>query len=190
MAGAQRYEAEADLSALVEHPQNPRSGDDEAVAESIEVNGFYGAIVAQESTSRVLVGHTRRRNLMDAGAKTGPVLWIDVDDERALRILLTDNRTAELAAWIPGKLSDVLSAMGADVTGTGFSAADVIVAVTQAADADALAALNRDYDPHRLGPALVLHAPAGLIAEFRALPGEHDADRLELLLAARREQAA
>jgi ParB-like chromosome segregation protein Spo0J len=145
--------------------------------------------VVQESTGRILAGHTRRRNLLAEGVTSGPVLWLDVDDERARRILLTDNRTAELAAWIPGKLADVLSAMGADVTGTGFSAEDVLIAVAQAADAEQLAEHRRDYDPHRLGPVLVIHAPAGLIAEFRALPGEHDADRLALLLALRGQAA-
>lgn len=190
MAGAQRYDPEADLASLVEHPDNPRDGDDAAVAESIDVNGFYGAIIAQESTRRILAGHTRRRNLMAGGAAAGPVLYVDVDDKRARRILLSDNRTAELAAWIPGKLADVLTAMGGDTTGTGFSPADVMIAIAQAGDAAQLAEHQRDYDPHRLGPVLVIHAAAELIAEFRALPGEHDADRLALLLSLRGEAAA
>jgi hypothetical protein len=180
MAGAQRYEADAELGSLEEHPDNPRTGDDDAVAESIDVNGFYGAIIAQTSTRRILAGHTRRRNLLAAGATTGPVLWLDVDERAARRILLADNRTAELAAWIPGKLADVLSAMGADITGSGFTEADVAIAIAQAGDA---AGASHDYDPHRIGSVLVVHAPVELVAEFHALPGETDADRLGWLLA-------
>jgi hypothetical protein len=179
MAGAQRYEPEAALAELLDHPENPRLGDDDAVADSIDVNGFYGAIIAQESTRRILVGHTRRRNLADAGATTGPVLWLDVDDERARKILLTDNRSAELAQWIPGKLADVLAAMGADIAGTGFTVADVAVAIAQAADA---AGADRDYDGSRIGSVLVIHAPPELIARFRALPADTDVARLTRLL--------
>jgi ParB-like chromosome segregation protein Spo0J len=180
MAGAQRYEPEAALAELLDHPDNPRQGDDDAVADSIEVNGFYGVIIAQASTRRILAGHTRRRNLMDAGSATGPVLWLDVDDARALRILLADNRTAELAAWIPGKLADVLAAMGADIAGSGFTVADVAIAIAQAADA---AGQDRTYDGSRIGSVLVIHAPVDVIERFRALPGTDDLDRLLGLLA-------
>jgi ParB-like chromosome segregation protein Spo0J len=181
MAGAQRYEADADLGELLDHPDNPRQGDDDAVAESIDVNGFYGAIIAQASTRRVLAGHTRRRNLLATGATTGPVLWLDVDDRAALRILLADNRTAELAAWIPGKLADVLAAMGADTSGSGFTAADVAIAIAQAADAAGGA--SRDFDGSRIGSVLVIHAPVDVIERFRAQPGTDDLDRLCGLLA-------
>jgi hypothetical protein len=179
MAGEQTYEPDADLSLLLDHPDNPRQGDDDAVADSIEVNGFYGAIIVQRSTRRILAGHTRRRDLDAAGAKTGPVIWLDVDDARALRILLGDNRYAELARWIPGKLADVLAAMGADIAGTGFTVADVAVAIAQAADA---AGASRDFDGSRIGSVLVIHAPVELVDRFRAVPGKDDLDRLTTLL--------
>jgi ParB-like chromosome segregation protein Spo0J len=184
MAGAQRYDPDAELAKLAEHPDNPRQGDDETVAESIDVNGFYGAIIVQASTGRILAGHTRRRNLLDAGATTGPVLWLDVDDARALRILLADNRSAELANWIPGKLADVLAAMGADIAGSGFTVADVAVAIAQAADASGA---SRDYDPDRIGSVLVIHAPVELLDRFRAVPGDTDLARLTGLLDRDRE---
>lgn len=124
----QRYEAEADLSRLEDHPRNPRLGDGAAVAGSIAANGFYGAIIAQESTRRILAGHTRRRELAAAGATRGPVLWVDVDDATAERILVADNRTGELAAWdeeaLLGLLRD-MSAGEAALAGTGFSEDDL-----------------------------------------------------------------
>jgi hypothetical protein len=179
LAGVQTFESDALLADLLDHPDNPRQGDDAAVAESIDVNGFYGVIVAQQSTRRILAGHTRRRNLRAAGAATGPVLWLDVDDDRARTILLADNRTAELARWIPGKLADVLAAMGANVQGSGFTDADVAAAIVQAGDA---AGQSRQYDPNRLGAFIVIHAPAEVIAEFRALPGDDDTARFTALL--------
>jgi ParB-like nuclease family protein len=180
MAGVQTYEAEAELATLLDHPKNPRQGDDAAVADSIEVNGFYGAIVAQTSTRRILAGHTRRRDLDAAGAKTGPVIWLDVDDDRALKILLGDNRYAELAHWIPGKLADVLRAMGGNTEGTGFTADDVAIAIAQADDA---AGAGGTFDPSRIGSVLVIHAAVDVIARFRRQPGADDLDRLLGLLA-------
>jgi hypothetical protein len=175
MAGFQTYESDAQLADLAEHPDNPRAGDDDAVAESIDINGFYGAIIAQLSTRRILAGHTRRRNLLAAGATTGPVLWLDVDDRAARRILLADNRTAELAAWIPGKLADVLAAMGADIEGSGFTEADLAIAIAQAGDA---AGQSRDYNPGRVGSVLVIHAPVSVVNAFRNIPADDDAARL------------
>lgn len=111
---AQTYDPAAKLDELIEHPRNPRKGDDASVGESIDVNGFYGAIIAQRSTGHVLAGHTRRRALLKRGESTGPVLWVDVDDETALRVLLADNRTAELAAWD----DELLAATLRDLVGT------------------------------------------------------------------------
>lgn len=120
----QRYEAKANLGKLKDHPANPRQGDDAAVADSVAELGFYGAIVAQASTGYILAGHTRRRVLAAAGEATGPVIWLDVDDDTARRILLADNRTAELAAWDEAALADLLAELGGEglLAGTGFTA--------------------------------------------------------------------
>jgi len=40
---------------LREHERNPRSDDVGAIFQSIEPNGFYGGIVAQRSSGRILV---------------------------------------------------------------------------------------------------------------------------------------
>lgn len=133
-AGEQSYEADADLAALADHPDNPRRGDDAAVAESIEVNGWYGVVIAQRSSGRILAGHTRRRNLLASGATRGPVLWVDCDDATARRILLADNRTAELAAWDSRALSSLLSGMAAEaggLAGSGFTTEDLAAMVAE-----------------------------------------------------------
>lgn len=111
---AQTYDPAVPLDELIEHPRNPRKGDDASVGESIDSNGFYGAIVVQRSTRHVLAGHTRRRALLKRGDTTGPVFWLDVDDETALRVLLADNRTAELAEWD----DELLAATLRDLAGT------------------------------------------------------------------------
>src|SRR5262245_16196031 len=49
----------APVLALRPHPQNPRTGDVAAIRASLDVNGWYGAIVAQRSTGFILAGNHR-----------------------------------------------------------------------------------------------------------------------------------
>lgn len=108
---------------LQAHPQNPRRSNVEAVAASIEANGFYGAVLAQRSTRRIIAGHGRWQAARSLGAETVPVLWLDVDDDRALRILLADNRTSDLAVWDETELAELLASLDGEhgLDGTAFS---------------------------------------------------------------------
>lgn len=129
MNARQVYAPAAELGELVEHPRNPRRGQDEAVAESIDANGFYGAILVQQSTGYVLAGHTRRRALLAQGVEHAPVIYIDVDEATATRILLADNQTAALAEWDDEALLTLLQEMAeagtAALAGTGFDAEEL-----------------------------------------------------------------
>jgi DNA modification methylase len=93
---------------LTLHPQNPRQGDIGAIGTSINRLGFYGGIVCQRSTRHILVGNHRWQAAMNEGLTHVPVFWVDVDDEHALRILLADNRTSELASYDDNTLIELL----------------------------------------------------------------------------------
>lgn len=58
---AQRYDAAFPIDQLVEHPDNPRRGDEAAIDDSMAVHGFYGAVVVQASTRRIIAGNHRTR---------------------------------------------------------------------------------------------------------------------------------
>jgi ParB-like chromosome segregation protein Spo0J len=105
------------IDAIKPHPQNPRQGDLGAIHHSIETNGFYGTIIAQRSTGHILAGNHRWQAAQQAKAKTIPVTWIDVDDDHALRILLADNRTNDLATYNDNALAELLKELQ-DTTGT------------------------------------------------------------------------
>jgi len=110
---------------LTLHPRNVNQGDLGAIHESVAVNGFYGTIVAQRSTGRVLVGNHRLMVAQQMGAKDVPVAWVDVDDATALRILLADNRTTRLGIDDPEQLVALLQEILADagsLEGTGYDA--------------------------------------------------------------------
>lgn len=111
-----------------EHPQNPNEGSDAAVQESIEANDFFGAVLVQKSTGYLLAGHTTRRAAIASGAKQIPVIVIDVDDERALRILLADNQTARAAVMNDERLSSLLQQLkdtSGSLRGTGYTEGDL-----------------------------------------------------------------
>jgi len=134
---------------LKPHPRNPRKGNVGAIRESIEANGFYGAVVAQRSTSHVLAGNHRLLAAREAGADALPVIWVDVADDVALRILLADNRTNDLATYdttaLTELLQDIIAEVG-DLAGTGYDkdALDALVAeVAPGADSDLAALVDK-----------------------------------------------
>lgn len=108
-----------DKCPLKEHPKNPNRGDTEIIDESITVNGWYGALTVQRSTGYILAGNHSFRTARNKGAKEIPVLWRDVDDETALRILLSDNETAKRSAYDEAQLEELLAGLDT-LEGTGF----------------------------------------------------------------------
>lgn len=104
------------------HPRNPRRGDLDAISDSIATNGFYGAVVAQRSTGFILAGNHRYLAAKEAGLGDIPVMWVDVDDDLAVRILLADNRTNDLAHYDDAALVELLQSLP-ELTGTGYDPA-------------------------------------------------------------------
>lgn len=119
----QSYEL-ADVNTLSPHPRNPNEGDIGAIVDSIETNGFYGAIVAQTSTRHIIAGEHRWRAAREAGITHVPVIFVDADDTASIRIMLADNRTAELARRAESELYDLLRDLATDtparLSGTGY----------------------------------------------------------------------
>jgi ParB-like nuclease domain len=122
----QEYEL-VSVRAIKTHPRNARQGDIGAIHESITQNGFFGACVVQKSTGHILAGNHRYMAAVEAGLQSVPVIWVDVDDDRALRILLADNKTSDDASYDQTALADILSELAntSDLLGTGFDGDDL-----------------------------------------------------------------
>jgi ParB-like chromosome segregation protein Spo0J len=132
----QEYEVVA-VDQLLEHPQNPRRGVEEAISESITENGWYGAVIAQKSTGCILAGNHRFRVAVKRGAKEIPVIWRDVDDETATRIMLADNKTADLGTYDEETLTTLLEGLETlDGTGYGLDLVQEAEESPPAADGD------------------------------------------------------
>lgn len=112
---------------LREHPENPRRGNVELIAGSIAVNDFYGAVLVQAGTGRVVAGNHRLKAARSLGRDTVPAIVADLDDDQARRILLVDNRSNDLAGYDDDVLGALLSDLAAssDLTGTGYDDVDL-----------------------------------------------------------------
>ena len=174
-----RYEL-LPVGQLSPHPENPNEGDVEAIMESIDALGFYGAVMVHGPTGHIIAGEHRWKAAKADGLAELPCLIYDVDEATARKMMTGDNAFARLGRWNVAKLSALLQGFGHDLRGSGFTESDVLIAEAGAADLAALA--DREYRPGHLGPTLVIHCGLELIERFRALPGADDAARLEALL--------
>jgi hypothetical protein len=101
------------------HPANPRKGNLAAIRESIREHGFVGVIAVQISTSRIVIGRHRWEAAKAEGFTQVPVLWLELTDEQALRLLLADNRASDLAGYDDDALLRSLRDIG-NLQGTLF----------------------------------------------------------------------
>lgn len=152
------------VAQLHPHPRNPRRGDVEAVMASITANGWHGAIVVQRSTGYVVAGNTRLRAARALGFDRLPVVWRDVDDATAERMLVADNRATDLGYFDADALAELLVSAD-DLAGMLYGEADlellgiVLPSPPTLADADSpaegaeLPGEGRIPDDGSLGPA-------------------------------------
>lgn len=130
----QQFDPAADIDSVREHPQNPRKGDETAIEQSIDAHGFYGAVLAQESSHFIVAGNHRHRRMKARGELVIPVMWLDVDDDEALRILLNDNTSSDGGSYHDDTLMGLLAQLAstdAGLAGTGFKDADLAKLVAQ-----------------------------------------------------------
>lgn len=111
------------VSDISEHPRNPNRNEISRIVDSIESDGFYGTILVQKSTGYIIAGNHRYRAAVAAGFKEVPVTYLDVDDDKALRILVKDNRLAELGHRDEDILGELLQEIkdSTGLFGTGFT---------------------------------------------------------------------
>ena len=124
-----------DVTKLKGYDKNPRKGNVKAIAESLQTNSQYRPIVVQKNSMKILAGNHTWRAAKELGWKKIAVVFVDVDDDQAKRIVLADNRTNDLAEYDNEILAELLKDLG-DSVGTGYSEDDMN-AIMNAVSADA-----------------------------------------------------
>ena len=105
------------------HPRNVRQGDVGAISQSLQAHGQYKPITYQKSTGRILAGNHTWKAAKALGWQTIIASAKICDDEEALRILLIDNRSSDLATYDSDGLIDLLKELegtALSLEGTGF----------------------------------------------------------------------
>lgn len=120
------------LDDLSPWPGNARRGVVAKIKESMLVNGVFHPVDVQASTGKIIAGNHRYKALLELHAeepdnpKWGPnidVIMHDVNDARALKMHLADNKTADDATWNEEALAAQLQSLVAEedgLEGTGF----------------------------------------------------------------------
>lgn len=102
------------------HPENPNHGDINLIAESLETHGQYRSVVANKDGT-ILAGHHVWQAAKNIKMTTLRVDVVDADEQSARKILLADNRIAELGPGLDMEaLLEVLESLGGDLEGTGY----------------------------------------------------------------------
>jgi hypothetical protein len=116
------------IDEITPHPKNVRQGDIGAISESLKAHGQYRAIVVQRSTGHILAGNHTYKAAKSLGWKKISAHFIDCDDEKAMRILLADNRANDLATYDHAALAELLKELVATddgLAGTLFDGDDI-----------------------------------------------------------------
>lgn len=170
------------IDSLTPYPGNPRRGDVDAIAQSITVNGVYKPIVVQKASSTILAGNHTWEAATRLGMETIDVVWADVDDAAAKRIVLADNRTSDLGLHHLEDLGDLLSSLD-DLTGTGYDATylDGLLKQLHPDFDDDDSSLLDDVDDAAM-PTLHIKVTTAQLTKFRTVPGDDDDTRFAYLL--------
>jgi site-specific DNA-methyltransferase (adenine-specific) len=104
---------------LKHYRRNPRRGDVDAIADSLQAHGQYRPVVVNRRTGEVLAGNHTLRAARQLGWDKIAATYVDVDDDEAARIVLVDNRTNDIAAYDDSELVALLEDLP-DLDGTGY----------------------------------------------------------------------
>lgn len=111
------------IDKLIPLSGNAREGDVGAISESLKLNGQFRPLVVRMDGT-VLIGNHTLFAARSLGWTELAVVYLDVNDEQATKIVLADNRTADLATYDASLLSNLLMSIK-KWDGTGFDAEDV-----------------------------------------------------------------
>ena len=110
---------------LEPHPQNPRRGDVNVIAQSLEANGQFRPLVISKDNV-VLAGNHTLQAAMSLGWGEIDVVRLDLDSDsdQATRVMLADNRSSDLGTYDDTDLVQVLADLD-DLLGTGYDFDDL-----------------------------------------------------------------
>lgn len=155
--------------------RNPRRGDVREIAKSLTAHGQYRPLVVNVGTrtgrpNEILAGNHTFLAACSLGWETVQATTVDVDDVTATRIVLADNRLADLGSYDDADLVAALASVG-DLDGTGYTQTDLDALIAGLSDPVSLT--DPDDVPDRPDPADVVSRAGDVwqLGEHRLLVG-------------------
>lgn len=118
-----------DIDDLGMFHKNPRVGNVEKIADSLDTSGQFKPIIVNVGThtgreNEILAGNHTYLAAKRLGWNTIYVAFVDVDETTATKINLADNRTADEGGYDDTLLAELLASLP-DISGTGFEQEEV-----------------------------------------------------------------
>lgn len=167
------------IDSIAPAPYNYNNGDVDVIATSIQMNGMYRPIFVQRATGHIIAGNHTWMACKLLNAKAVPVVYLDVDDTVAKRIMIEDNEAARKAMPDRGLLLSLLDEIHED---TGAYLASI-----NDEDYEVIKALNEipmDSADFAQWPTFSVQVPPHVLRAFMHMTREadDDRDRFELIL--------
>lgn len=105
------HEEDADIHSLVENPRNTKNHPDEQISRlmaSLTLRGQYRSVLARADNRMLIAGHGVRQAALRLGWTKIKVAFWDVDQDTADRVMLGDNRLAQLSKDDEDRISQLL----------------------------------------------------------------------------------
>ena len=128
------------LSELNPYPNNPRKGNIDLIAESLDTYGQYKPITVNKRNNEILAGNHTYQAAKKLGWNDIAVTFVDVDEATAAKIVAIDNKTSDMGGYDTTKLLELLDELP-DLVATGYTDDDI----------DSLKALLDEQDTPNLG---------------------------------------
>lgn len=182
----------ASVAALKPHPDNPRRGQVEAIKESLEKTGQYRPIVVSRATGHVLAGNHTLKAAIALGWDQIAVNYLDdLTPEQEKRILLADNRTADMGGYDDEALLKALQDLaesGDDdpLAGTGYTLDDLDDLTTVLEGIAEVAAPQTDA--HYNEDEAQMAARQERLGNYQSLQGQGLAEVILILTNSKKEQ--
>lgn len=112
------------IKSIKTYDKNPRIGNVDLIAESLDKSGQFKPIVVNERTGMILAGNHTFLAARKLGWTDIYASFVDVDDETARRIVLADNKTADAGTYDDTLLAELLASLP-DIEGTGYNVAEL-----------------------------------------------------------------
>jgi hypothetical protein len=115
---------EVALITLKPYPNNPRKGNIDLIAKSLETYGQYKPITINKRTNEILAGNHTYEAAKKLGWTTIQGTYVDADEQTAAKIVLMDNRTSDSGGYNDTALLQLLDGLG-DLDATGYADKDL-----------------------------------------------------------------